>query len=88
MLSWACRVVGRQVEEICREEYCARDEKTGEPILLSVKEKERIFLDCIQSYYYNSRSVFRVLSANLSPRGSTRTRGLDCKRGWSPAGKS
>jgi hypothetical protein len=50
----SCWVV-QEVEEICRDEYCARDEKTGEPILLSVKEKERIFLDCIQSYYYNGR---------------------------------
>lgn len=51
------RFFEKEIEEICREEYCARDEKTGEPIILSVREKERIFLDCIQSYYYNGRCV-------------------------------
>lgn len=51
------RFFEKEIEEICRDEYCARDEKTGEPIILSVVEKERIFLDCIQSYYYNGRCV-------------------------------
>jgi hypothetical protein len=38
--------------QICRDEYCAMDETTGKQILLSKEEKERIFLDSIQSFYY------------------------------------
>ena len=37
-------------EEECipDEEYCMIDEKTGQPIRLTVEEKERIFLDALQ----------------------------------------
>lgn len=69
------RFYEKEVEEICREEFCARDEKTGEPILLTVKEKERIFLDCIQSYYYSGRQIltdddFNKLKEDLIWEGS------------------
>ena len=40
------------VVQVCRDEYCAIDETTGEQVLLSIEEKERIFLDSIQSFYY------------------------------------
>ncbi|CAM9511766.1 unnamed protein product [Chrysoparadoxa australica] len=51
------RFYEREIEELCRDEYCAVDEATGEPILLTKGEKERIFLDSIQSFYYDGRKV-------------------------------
>lgn len=44
-------------QALCREEFCAIDEKTGKPIVLSVEEKERIFVDALQAYYYDGREI-------------------------------
>jgi len=40
-----------------REEFCAVDKKTGKPIVLSVAEKERIFVDALQAYFFDGREV-------------------------------
>ena len=44
---------GNLQEEECipDEEYCVVDPESGELIRLTVAEKERIFLDALQSYY-------------------------------------
>ncbi|CAJ1966939.1 unnamed protein product [Cylindrotheca closterium] len=57
------------------EEYCQLDEDTGEMIRLTVAEKERIFLDALQSYYINGRQLlpdeeFDALKEDLSWSGS------------------
>lgn len=51
------------------------DEKTGKPILLTKEEKERIFLDAIQSYYFKGESnikddEFDALREDLAWEGS------------------
>lgn len=56
-------------------EYCAVDQKTGELIRLTITEKERIFLDALQSYYINGRQLlddneFDLLKEDLSWNGS------------------
>mmetsp|Transcript_24131 Transcript_24131/g.31303 ORF Transcript_24131/g.31303 Transcript_24131/m.31303 type:complete len:315 (-) Transcript_24131:525-1469(-) len=69
------RFYEKAIEEICRDEFCTVDEKTGEPVMLTVKEKERIFLDSLQAYYYDGRNVltdddFDKLKADLIWEGS------------------
>ncbi|CAM9129828.1 unnamed protein product [Ascophyllum nodosum] len=69
------RFYEKQIEEVCREEYCAIDESTGKPMLLTTGEKERIFMDSIQSFYYNQRQLltdddFDKLKEDLSWEGS------------------
>ena len=46
-------------EEECipDEEYCVVDPESGELIRLTVAEKERIFLDALQSYYATGRQA-------------------------------
>lgn len=56
-------------------EYCAVDQKTGDLIKLTVEEKERIFLDALQSYYINGRQLlddaeFDLLKEDLQWNGS------------------
>lgn len=56
-------------------EYCAVDQKTGELIRLTVQEKERIFLDALQSYYISGRQLlddaeFDLLKEDLQWNGS------------------
>jgi hypothetical protein len=60
---------GRQLGE---EEFCLVDTETGQQILLTREEKERIFLDAVQSYYYSGMNshyhtvdVFVTLVNNL-----------------------
>ena len=69
------RFYERNLEEICEEEFCVLDESTGESILLTREEKERIFLDTIQQYYYGGNSSlsdeqFNRLKEDLSWEGS------------------
>mmetsp|Transcript_21707 Transcript_21707/g.30623 ORF Transcript_21707/g.30623 Transcript_21707/m.30623 type:complete len:326 (+) Transcript_21707:103-1080(+) len=57
------------------DEYCVVDQKTGELVRLTVEEKERIFLDALQSYYVSGRqmlsdSEFDLLREDLSWNGS------------------
>lgn len=57
------------------DEFTLIDEKTGERILLTREEKERIFLDSIQSYYFSGKSKlpddqFDALKEDLSWEGS------------------
>lgn len=33
------------------------DKKTGKPIVLSVEEKERVFVDALQAYFFDGRQV-------------------------------
>lgn len=56
-------------------EYCAVDSETGELISLTVEEKERIFLDSLQSYYISGRQLlddaeFDLLKEDLQWNGS------------------
>lgn len=65
-------------EEGCVEgdEYCVMDKQTGKYVRLTVEEKERIFLDALQSYYINGREIladdeFDLLKADLQWAGSS-----------------
>jgi len=58
------------------EEFCLIDEDTGKPIRLTIKEKERMFMDSLQSFYYSSRKVlededFDKLKEDLQWSGSS-----------------
>uniref|UniRef100_A0A7S3UUH2 Uncharacterized protein n=1 Tax=Heterosigma akashiwo TaxID=2829 RepID=A0A7S3UUH2_HETAK len=69
------RFYEKSIEEVCRDEFCTIDETTGEQVVLSVKEKERIFLDSLQAYYYDGSKVlndddFDQLKADLVWEGS------------------
>lgn len=60
---------------LCREEFCAIDEATGKPIVLTVEEKERIFTDALQAYYFDGRETlndrdFDQLKEDLMWEGS------------------
>lgn len=64
-----------KVAEVCEEEFCLIDEDTGTPILLTREEKERVFLDSIQQYYFSGKSTlpddqFDRLREDLSWEGS------------------
>lgn len=67
---------GRGAEEcVPDDEYCVLDEDTGTMIRLTLAEKERIFLDSLQSYYINGRQLlpdeeFDLLKEDLSWNGS------------------
>lgn len=67
---------GRGAEEcVPEDEYCVLDEDTGTLIRLTLAEKERIFLDALQSYYVNGRQLlpdeeFDLLKEDLSWNGS------------------
>lgn len=65
------------IEEPCipEDEYCVVDDKTGELVRLTLEEKERIFLDALQSYYVSGRellndSEFDLLKEDLAWNGS------------------
>eukprot|EP00614_Pseudopedinella_elastica_P015247 CAMPEP_0172582270 /NCGR_PEP_ID=MMETSP1068-20121228/1717_1 /TAXON_ID=35684 /ORGANISM="Pseudopedinella elastica, Strain CCMP716" /LENGTH=325 /DNA_ID=CAMNT_0013375575 /DNA_START=32 /DNA_END=1009 /DNA_ORIENTATION=- len=51
------RFYEKEIEMICREEFCAIEEKTGKPIVLSLEEKERIFVEAMQAYFYDGREI-------------------------------
>lgn len=64
-----------EVECIPDDEYCAVDKASGKLVRLTVKEKERIFLDALQSYYASGRQIlddaeFDTLKEDLSWNGS------------------
>lgn len=66
-----------RVDEECvpEDEYCVIDDKSGKPIRLTIEEKERIFLDALQSYYVSGRQLlsdeeFDLLKADLQWNGS------------------
>jgi len=67
---------GKGAEEcIPDDEYCVLDEATGQMIRLTLVEKERIFLDALQSYYASGRQMlkdeeFDLLKEDLSWNGS------------------
>ncbi|KAL9184673.1 hypothetical protein ACHAXT_012643 [Thalassiosira profunda] len=57
------------------QEYCLIDPDTSKPIRLTVEEKERMFLDALQSYYVSGRQVmedaeFDSLKEDLAWSGS------------------
>lgn len=57
------------------DEYCVIDKNTGSLVRLTVEEKERIFLDSLQSYYVSGRQVlndseFDALKEDLVWNGS------------------
>lgn len=58
------------------EEFCTIDEDTGNKIRLTMAEKERIFLDSLQSYYASGRQLlsdedFDLLKEDLQWNGSS-----------------
>ena len=64
-------------EEECdpQDEYCAIDKSSGERIRLTLEEKERIFLDALQSFYASGRQLlsdadFDLLKEDLQWNGS------------------
>jgi len=67
---------GRSAEEcVPDDEYCVLDENTGKLVRLTLAEKERIFLDALQSYYASGREVlgdeeFDLLKEDLQWNGS------------------
>jgi len=66
---------GDESECIPDDEYCAVDEESGNMIRLTVAEKERIFLDSLQSYYFSGRTMmgdaeFDLLKEDLAWNGS------------------
>jgi hypothetical protein len=67
---------GRSAEEcVPDDEYCVLDENTGKLVRLTLAEKERIFLDALQSYYASGRQVlgdeeFDLLKEDLQWNGS------------------
>jgi len=68
-----------ETEEECdpETEYCVIDQKTGKSIQLTIEEKERIFLDSLQSYYINGKQMlsdeeFDLLKADLQWAGSSK----------------
>lgn len=57
------------------DEFCVTDKETGNLVRLTIQEKERIFLDALQSYYINGRQLlnddeFDVLKEDLVWNGS------------------
>jgi len=64
-------------EEDCvpSQEFCMTDPDTSKPIRLTIEEKERMFLDSLQSYYVSGRQVmedaeFDSLKEDLAWNGS------------------
>jgi len=71
----AGRFYERNLEQVCEEEFCLLDAESGAQILLTREEKERIFLDCIQGYYFSGKGSlpddqFDRLREDLSWEGS------------------
>mmetsp|Transcript_24883 Transcript_24883/g.58390 ORF Transcript_24883/g.58390 Transcript_24883/m.58390 type:complete len:335 (+) Transcript_24883:131-1135(+) len=63
-------------ECIPEEEFCTIDDDTGSKIRLTLAEKERIFLDSLQSYYASGRQLlsdedFDLLKEDLQWNGSS-----------------
>ncbi|GMI35555.1 hypothetical protein TeGR_g3645, partial [Tetraparma gracilis] len=57
------------------DEYCPLDGKTGERIRLTLEEKEKIYMDAVQSFYFSNRELlpqqeFDLLKEDLSWNGS------------------
>jgi hypothetical protein len=67
---------GRSAEEcVPDDEYCVVDQDSGKLVRLTLKEKERIFLDSLQSYYVSGRQLlddeeFDLLKEDLVWNGS------------------
>ena len=69
------RMYEQDIDERLDDAFCLTDETTGKSILLTKEEKERIFLDAIQSYYFKGESgikdeEFDALRDDLSWEGS------------------
>jgi len=68
---------GRSAEEcIPDDEYCVLDENSGKLVRLTIAEKERIFMDALQSYYVSGRQLlpdeeFDLLKEDLAWNGSS-----------------
>lgn len=64
-----------EAECIPDEEFCVVDKESGNMIRLTVEEKERIFLDALQAYYFDNRQMlndeeFDLLKEDLQWNGS------------------
>lgn len=67
---------GADEGECLPDEYCVINENTGKKIRLTTEEKERIYLDAVQSYYYDGRQLlsgedFDLLKEDLAWGGSS-----------------
>lgn len=66
---------GEESECVPDDEYCVVDKTTGKLIRLTLEEKERIFVDSLQSYYMDGRQLlndaeFDLLKEDLQWNGS------------------
>jgi len=73
----ANRFFETDTSSVLEEQFCLIDKESGEKILLTREEKERVFLDCIQSFYYSggknsalTDDQFNLLRNDLSWEGS------------------
>jgi len=62
-------------EECLPDEYCVVDTNSGKTIQLTIVEKEKIYLDAMQSFYYSGRELlseteFQTLKEDLQWNGS------------------
>jgi len=64
-----------QADCIPEEEFCMVDKESGDRIRLTLEEKERIFMDALQAYYFNQKQTlsdedFDLLKEDLTWNGS------------------
>lgn len=69
------KIVDANDDECEEDEFCVVDKDSGKLVRLTLVEKERIFLDSLQSYYVNGRQIlndseFDLLKEDLSWNGS------------------
>jgi hypothetical protein len=68
------RLYERNLAELSADEFMLIDEETKQPILLTKEEKERIFMDAVQSFYFGKSTLsdeqFDSLKNDLSWEGS------------------
>lgn len=69
------RLFEQDMDERLEDQFVLIDKETGKTILLTKKEKERIFLDAVQSFYFDGKSTitddeFSALREDLAWEGS------------------
>lgn len=69
------RFFEKEIQEICNDEFCAIDEVSGKPVVLTVEEKEQVFVESMQAYYFDGTEIlsdtdFDQLKEDLTWAGS------------------